>query len=206
MLAYLGKFQHLQLLQCHTISLQYIHSSSLFKSLSLKAEGSCLATHVDRRDIQSSSVSGPLHLLTHGKALDILEHSNSLLSPGSIDLSPFDHNSTSPDDPDCSFAFPASNAHDPLPTTSNFSISFSSIQSSCAVHSTTGSMISTSSCESPEASRHSPNQQSGPEVTRSSPPVVKDALPRARSPAVEVVGLQPLKKAPRGNSVKQYHR
>ena len=33
----------------------------------------------------------------------------------------------------------------------------------------------------------------------------KAPLLRARSPAVDVVGLIPLKKAPRGNSVKQYH-
>ena len=34
----------------------------------------------------------------------------------------------------------------------------------------------------------------------------KEAFNRARSSAVEVVGLQPLKKHPKGNSVKQYHR
>lgn len=34
----------------------------------------------------------------------------------------------------------------------------------------------------------------------------KEACTRARSIAVEVVGLQPLKKAPKSNSVKQYHR
>lgn len=165
-----------------------------------------LTTHADCRDIQCSSASGPPHLFTHSKTLDILEHSNSWLSPGSIDLSPFDRNSTSPDDPDCASAFPASNAHEPLPTTSNLSISPNSTGTGCAVHSTTGSITSTSSCESPEAAGHSPSQELGPEVQRSSPPVVKEALPRARSPAVEVVGLQPLKKAPRGNSVKQYHR
>ena len=50
------------------------------------------------------------------------------------------------------------------------------------------------------SSDHDPDQND-PELADQS----KEPFSRARSPAVDVVGLHPLKKAPRGNSVKQYH-
>ena len=46
-----------------------------------------------------------------------------------------------------------------------------------------------------------------PDSTEDDSPRSEDQVPkqRARSPAVDVVGLHPLKKYPKGNSVKQYH-
>lgn len=135
-----------------------------------------------------------------------------MLSPASIKLSPYDQTSTSPADTDCASTFSASTAHKPLPNTSNHYMIPSNTDTSSAVHGTTDNRSSRRSCESPEASGHSPNQVSGARVKRpsscsaSSSSVVKEAPTRARSPAVEVAGLQPMKKAPRGNSVKQYHR
>ena len=167
------------------------------------------------RDIRCSFVSGPPYLDTHGshsKRLGIFEHSNSCLFPPSIGLSPFDRTSTSSADADCASAFPASNAHKSLPNISNHSMTPSNTEISCAMHGTTDNTSRGSSCASSEASEHSPLQVSGFGVVRpsscstSSSSVVKEATTRARSPAVEVAGLQPMKKGLRGNSVKQYHR
>ena len=170
------------------------------------------STHVYCRDIRCSSVCGPPYSLIHGShnsRFDIFEHSNSLLSSDSTKLSPYDQRSTSPADTDCASAFPASNAHETLPNTSNHSMIPSGTEISPVVHGTTDHRSSRSPYESPETSEYSHNQASGTRVTGPSPcssSVVKEAPTRARSPAVEVAGLQPLQKAPRGNSVKQYHR
>ena len=162
-----------------------------------------LATHVCR-DIRCSSVFELPDRSTHGlhsKRLDICGHSDSLLSPDSIGLSPSYCTSTSPDGADCTSVCPSSNAHEPSPNTSNRSTVFSNIESISAVHGSTDNGSSRHVCESPHAS----GQGSLPGIAASSC-VFDEAPTRARSPAVEVVGLQPLKKAPRGNSVKQYHR
>ena len=166
------------------------------------------------RDIRCSSVHRHPYLLTdgsHDKRFDIFEHSNSL-SPASIKLSPCDQMSASPADTDFASPFPASNAHEPLPNTSNHSMTLSNTEISSAMHGTTDDRPSRSSRENHEASGHSPDQLLGHKVTMpssygaSSSSDVKEAATRAKSPAVEVAGLQPMKKAPRSNSVKQYHR
>lgn len=155
---------------------------------------------------------------------------NSLMSPASIGLCPSDCTSTSLDDGECDFdsAFPASNA--PEPNTSNHSMGVchtaGPLSAAQALNDTSNA------CDSPGASVHGPcpyyaaSQSSCQEASpkpcqetspnscqeacpsprqEGSPDPCKEACTQSRSPAAEVRGLQPLNKAPRGNSVKEYH-
>lgn len=190
----------------------------------LPARGKC-------RHIQCSCVSGLPDQSSnsmHCKRHNIFQ--NSLMSPASIGLSPSDCTSTSLDGGECAFdsACPALKA--PEPNTSNHSTGVchtaGPLSAAQAINDTS------SACDSPDASVHGPCpcnaaspdscREASPHSSREaspspckgasptpcqecSPDPCKEACIRVKSPAAEVLGLQPLKKAPRGNSVKQYH-
>lgn len=161
--------------------------------------------YVNCRDIRCSSVSGLPDILqtngTQSKPLNVFQNSNSLASRASFTLSPSACTSTSPDGSDChsEHAFPAGNTNAHEPNTSNHPTLLCDTEIRAALQANSDT---SSASNSHDASVHGPTQ-----CTAASPICFKEgACTRARSPAVEVLGLQPLKKPPKGNSVKQYHQ
>ncbi len=138
----------------------------------------------------------------HSKASDISKHYNALhlASPYSIDSSPDSINI----DPAAESCLAPVDSHHFLPNTSNQSSPALSVCSSPAVipiATSPGPSLDTHKGSAPASSTdHAPHQDDLGSVDHA-----KGHGQRARSPAVDVIGLNPLKKAPRGNSVKQYH-
>ena len=88
----------------------------------------------------------------------------------------------------------------PLPTTSNHSFPAINLHASPSITPAITSPTAHSGTRAASSNDHDPNQDDSASADQS-----KEPFSRARSPAVDVVGLHPLKKAPKGTSVKQYH-
>ncbi|DBA70623.1 TPA: hypothetical protein ACH3X2_012009 [Trebouxia sp. C0005] len=87
-----------------------------------------------------------------------------------------------------------------LPTTSNLSFPAITLHASPLTTPAITSPTANSGPRAASSNDHDPDQDDSAWAGPS-----KQPFPKARSPAVDVVGLHPLKKVPRGNSVKQYH-
>ena len=123
----------------------------------------------------------------------------------------FSHNHTSlqssrgsvrPHNNACNFAScPEADGPQLMPTTSNHS---SPAISLCPSQSSSPSVISPNTHTQANLASsvdHKPQQDDSGSTDH-----LNKSAARAKSPAVDVVGLNPMKKAPRGNSVKQYHQ
>ena len=87
-----------------------------------------------------------------------------------------------------------------LPTTSNLSFPAITLHASPSITPAITSPTAHPGTRAASSNDRDPDQDDPALADHS-----KEPFPRARSPAVDVLGLHPLKKAPRGNSVKQYH-